>query len=269
MRQKMMLPKGTVLTALMACLLVMGSPGAHAAPKPTSISLVPTITSITLNNGQLVASGTASAIIHGKPVSTTFSNVPVNIALAADQSAAAAAGCPILDLTLGPINLNLLGLVVQTSPICLTITAYQGGGLLGDLLCSVANALNGGATLQQILGSLLATDLTNLLAGLTDLLNQAVQQLNSATLQSIQHVNAGHTCSILNLALGPVDLTLLGLNVHLDNCANGPVTVTITAVTGQGNLLGNLLCELVDGNLLNVGATLQGILQQLVGLLTV
>jgi len=43
-------------------------------------------------------------------------------------------------------------------------------------------------------------------------------------------------------------LTLLGLNVHLDNCANGPVTVDITA-TPAGGLLGQLLCGLA--NLLN------------------
>jgi len=46
---------------------------------------------------------------------------------------------------------------------------------------------------------------------------------------------------ILNLSLGPVDLDLLGLRVGLDNCANGPVTVDITAQPGPGNLLGNLL----------------------------
>jgi hypothetical protein len=51
-------------------------------------------------------------------------------------------------------------------------------------------------------------------------------------------------CPILHLSLGPVNLNLLGLQVDLDNCANGPVTVDITAVQGPGNLLGNLLCSL-------------------------
>jgi hypothetical protein len=38
--------------------------------------------------------------------------------------------------------------------------------------------------------------------------------------------------------------------VHLDNCNNGPVTVDISAETGPGNLLGNLLdkvAHLLDG----------------------
>jgi hypothetical protein len=58
---------------------------------------------------------------------------------------------PILDLALGPITLDVLGLVVETSPICLNITAYDGGGLLGDLLCAVADLLDGGLSLDQIL----------------------------------------------------------------------------------------------------------------------
>jgi len=53
------------------------------------------------------------------------------------------------------------------------------------------------------------------------------------------------TCEILNLVLGPLDLNLLGLQVHLDQ-----VVLNITAVPGAGNLLGNLLCAvagLLDG----------------------
>ena len=55
----------------------------------------------------------------------------------------------------------------------------------------------------------------------------------------------GGTCDILNLVLGPLDLNLLGLEVHLDR-----VVLDIVARTGAGNLLGNLLCAvagLLDG----------------------
>ena len=107
-----------------------------------------------------------------------------------------------------------------------------------------------------------------LLGGITSILNGALSNLLNATLASIQQVGIHHTCAILPLALGPLDLTLLGLNVVLDNCANGAVTVDITAVAGQGNLLGNLLCELLGGNLINLGTTLQAILNQIIGLLT-
>jgi len=255
------------LLTLISLFLASGAHDAQAGPKPTNISVTPVIQSISVQNGQLVATGIATSVIHGQTVSAPFT-APVDIGLAPDQSAAAAAGCPILDLHLGPINLNLLGLVVQTSPICLTVTAYQGGGLLGDLLCGVADLLGQGLSLNQILAGLTSTQLTSLTSGLTNLLNAALGQLINAVLTGIDAVNSGHTCAILHLALGPLDLTLLGLNVHLDNCADGPVTVDITAVTGKGNLLGNLLCGLLDGNLLGLGATLQQILGLLQGLLT-
>jgi hypothetical protein len=54
------------------------------------------------------------------------------------------------------------------------------------------------------------------------------------------------TCDILHLTLGPLDLTLLGLVVHLDR-----IRLDITAQPGPGNLLGNLLCAiagLLDGS---------------------
>jgi hypothetical protein len=44
----------------------------------------------------------------------------------------------VLNLTLGPLDLNLLGLRVELNQVVLTITAIPGGGLLGDLLCGLA-----------------------------------------------------------------------------------------------------------------------------------
>lgn len=61
------------------------------------------------------------------------------------------------------------------------------------------------------------------------------------------------TCNILHLVLGPLNLNLLGLKVHLNR-----VVLNITAQSGSGNLLGNLLCavaHLLDNtspSLLNV-----------------
>lgn len=45
--------------------------------------------------------------------------------------------CTILDLILNPIHLNLLGLVVDTSRIRVTITGNPALGLLGNLLCAL------------------------------------------------------------------------------------------------------------------------------------
>ena len=77
---------------------------------------------------------------------------------AAAQSAQLA--CRILTLTLGPLDLNLLGLRVQLNQVNLRITAIPGGGLLGDFLCSLTNLLDP----QAVLGSQLAAVLNSLLA---------------------------------------------------------------------------------------------------------
>src|SRR4051794_26524493 len=57
--------------------------------------------------------------------------------------AAQLASCQILFLTLGPLDLNLLGLRVQLNQVVLRITAVRGpGNLLGNLLCALTGLLN-------------------------------------------------------------------------------------------------------------------------------
>jgi hypothetical protein len=106
--------------------------------------------------------------------------------------------CQVLQLVLGPLHLNLLGLVVDlygqtpSDPVTISITAVPSEGLLGQLLCGVAG---GGVTdvagLQSLLGGLgvnlsptqvqnLLTQLgiSNLSGGLTQLqLNQILKAL--------------------------------------------------------------------------------------------
>jgi hypothetical protein len=67
----------------------------------------------------------------------------------------ATGSCAILHLDLGPLDLNLLGLQVDLSRVVLDITAQSGAGnLLGNLLCAVANLLNGGGLLSDLTGLL-------------------------------------------------------------------------------------------------------------------
>jgi hypothetical protein len=47
--------------------------------------------------------------------------------------------CNVLDLVLGPLNVNLLGLVVDLNRVHLVITANPTGGVLGSLFCGLAN----------------------------------------------------------------------------------------------------------------------------------
>ncbi len=70
------------------------------------------------------------------------------------------------------------------------------------------------------------------------------------------------SCDILKLRLGPLDLDLLGLQIHLDR-----IVLDITAEAGPGNLLGNLLCAiagLLDGGL-NLNTVLRDLLRAVLG----
>lgn len=161
---------------------------------------------------------------------------------------APAGSTPILDLHVSPIHLNVLGLKVDTSDICLDITAQSGpGNLLGNLLADVSHLLDQGLDIGQILSNLSVAQLTTLTNGLSGVLNGSLRALASpasATASAARggaSVNTVNGNTILDLSLGPVRLNLLGLQVDLDNCADGPVRVTISTQPGAGNLLGNLI----------------------------
>ena len=71
------------------------------------------------------------------------------------------ATCDILHLELGPLDLNLLGLVAHLDRVVLDITAQQGpGNLLGNLLCAIAGLLDPGpgplAAITTLLNQILA-----------------------------------------------------------------------------------------------------------------
>ena len=84
------------------------------------------------------------------PVTTITSGDNGGAAIAQQQ-----ATCPILHLTIGATDLNLLGLAVMTQPIVIDIIAVPGpGNLLGNLLCAIAGLLDPGGALTGILNQL-------------------------------------------------------------------------------------------------------------------
>ncbi|HEX7745311.1 MAG TPA: hypothetical protein VF462_08635 [Micromonosporaceae bacterium] len=93
-------------------------------------------------NGRLAAVGTVTGTLTnslGAVVGTVSQQVTVPLQ--------ATATCDILHLELGPLDLNLLGLVVHLDKVVLDITAQQGpGNLLGNLLCAVAGLLDNTGT---------------------------------------------------------------------------------------------------------------------------
>ena len=173
---------------------------------------------------------------------------------ATTQAPPAGEDCPILNLELGEIHLDLLGLNVDTSEICLDVTATDDQGLLGGLLCELTG---GGLDLAGILGQL--DDVTGrvdqFLDSIEGLLGDVLGRAMTATdVLGTPLVEGGAqavdqaVCEILGLSLGPIDLQvpLLGVNVFLDDCNDGPVTVDVTA-DPEGGLLGSVLCGLAGG----------------------
>jgi len=238
------------------------------------------ITSFALQGSQVVANGTLNGTLTNAAgtVLATLTNEAVTLPVSVSST------CTILHLELGPLDLNLLGLVVHLNRVVLDITADPSGGLLGQLLCAIANLLNNGGPLSTLIGllnqlfTLAPTAMQNIAAPgtgtttgtfsgaltvtrfasqngqlvavgtlsgtLTNALGQVIGTITDSPVTV--PLQATGTCTILHLVLGPLDLNLLGLMVHLDR-----VVLDITAQSGPGNLLGNLLCaiaHLLDGN---------------------
>ena len=101
-------------------------------------------------------------------------------------------------------------------------------------------------------GTLTGT-VTNTLTGVTQTITQDLV---------LPLLQGSGSCQILHLELGPLDLNLLGVMVHLDK-----VVLDVSAQGGPGNLLGNLLCgvsHLLDSN--GAATALANLLNNLLGL---
>ncbi|HEV7752834.1 MAG TPA: hypothetical protein VGO71_14920 [Baekduia sp.] len=95
------------------------------------------------------AKATAASLnryLHGHPLHAVRFSAPLMVATAqAAQAPTATAGCKVLDLVLGPLNLDLLGLVVNlygpdaTKPVEVHVTGDRAGGVLGAVFCKLAN----------------------------------------------------------------------------------------------------------------------------------
>ncbi len=121
-----------------------------------------------------------------------------------------------------------------TAPLSVPITGAAPNTFVGDF--NIQRFANQNGTLVAI-GTLVGT--------LTDGATGTGSSVAAPVAIPVNTQATTATCEILNLVLGPLDLSLLGLQVHLDQ-----VVLNITAVPGAGNLLGNLLCAiagLLDG----------------------
>ena len=149
--------------------------------------------------------------------------------------ASAARICNVLELDLRMLHLEVLGLIIDLSRLHLTITADSEGGLLGSLFCSLAGT--SGASAAKLRRT--ATKMTRA-ARQQGFDRQGVSDFRVQVARRVQQA-PGEICTVLDLVLGPLDLNLLGLRIHLDR-----VRLTITA-DPNGGILGSLLCSLAGG----------------------
>ena len=99
------------------------------------------------------------------PVANASGSGVADAAASCDSASAAVAACDILNLVLGPLHLDVLGLVIDLNQVVLTITGTTGSGdLLGNLLCAITGLLDAGALGQQLVN--LLNQLIGVLAGL-------------------------------------------------------------------------------------------------------
>jgi hypothetical protein len=150
--------------------------------------------------------------------------------------------CPVLDLTLGPLDLDLLGLLVHLDRVHLTITADSNGGLLGRLLCSVSGRFTPLTVVRTWTRAVQQSGLATKGVTLGVPLYQTTSSNGVSTLSTSRSaISPMAICPVLDLMIGPLDLNLLGLMVHLDT-----VHLIITANSDEGPL-GSLLCSLTGG----------------------
>jgi hypothetical protein len=170
-----------VLTLLASLgLTFMGAGAATAAPSapaavPSAAAVTAPITGTSGSNtfagtftpkrfsgqsGNLVATGTLTGALTnsaGDTIGTVSRTVSMPVGIAAVT-------CQVLNLVLGPLHLDLLGLVVDLNTVHLLINAVAApGNLLGNLLCAITHLLDGNPT---------ATGLAALLNAILGLLGQ-------------------------------------------------------------------------------------------------
>ena len=160
-------------------LLLVGGAGTAAAQEPATLAKPIAIDGTAKNGkkfdgtyrikrfvaegGKVLAVGTLKGTLKGRQVRRTGVKIPVSGTTfgGAGLAQSSQAVCQVLDLTLGPLDLSLLGLIVHLDEVHLDIDADPAGGLLGQLLCGLAGGVPdtpapGLGQIAAILNSILA-----------------------------------------------------------------------------------------------------------------
>ena len=132
---------------------VSGSLSGPTGPIGTVLSL-PVMFSVRVSNGLTARAGRRS--IH--PASLTSSGREPRVLFVQSTT------CGVLHVDLTATDLNVVGVVVTTTPVTIDIHG-DGGGALGNLVCTALSTVNNVVGLVNVLNTILAT-VTGLLGGL-------------------------------------------------------------------------------------------------------
>ena len=189
-------------------------------------------------------------------------SVPVNTTSGPLSGSATSTLTPVLDLFVAPVHLNLLGAVVDTSSITLSIAARSGQGrILGNALATLANLFN-----PPLPDQLTLDDLNNRLSGLIADLDAQLPGFPPA--QPTPRTLPDGTRQIVSLVVPPINVNLLGLVLETSR-----IQVNADAQTGNAELLGNVLTTLLNTldatpqNLETLSNNLNAVLAKVVGVL--
>jgi hypothetical protein len=140
----------------------------------------------------------------------------------------------ILNLFVAPVQANLLGVHVDTSPIIVSIVANAGDGLiLGNVLTELAHIFD-----PPLPDDLVLSDINDAIEALLAALDEQIPGIPPAP---VDPVVIDSNSQVLRLVVPALDVNLLGLNLQTDQ-----IKVNADAETGPGELLGNVVTTLLN-----------------------
>src|SRR3954454_1606951 len=235
----------TIMLAALVAAFALAVPASAGAATKSTLSMRAKITSFRATASGVVADGTLTGKLRSG-TSVSRDRAPVRFRVAAKRHGRR---CNVITLRLAPLDLELLGVQVNTSHISLDVYARK-GRVLGNLFCALARAKVTFPRVARAMNSRLHGRSLRVIAASTSLPATAAQ----AQPQS---------CQVLKLVLGPLHLDLRVRSVDLyGKPRRNPVIVTINAQPAKG-LLGQLLCGLAGGGGVSSLAGLQSLLSSL------
>lgn len=192
------------------------------------LSVAVRITHMSLHARKASAIASAVATLRSTQGTSTTTHEQVSL------SAVTSSGCRVLHLFLQQLNLNLLGLVAHLDKVNLDVIGHANGGVLGQLFCRLSRGITGkiaSARAQRALSASLRR-------------HPPVMRFRATlTPKATTSQAPAPTCQVLDLVLGPLNLTLLGLEVDLNQ-----VHLNVTA-NPAGGALGSLFCQLANAKI--------------------